>query len=223
MDHAQKAREASPDFLDLDLADGMYNYWRTVVTMSSKMLPDFGDQRALGLAQLERVSQSGVFLADPANLALAFSWLEERDYKKAANACAAGRRKYPDNVINNLLSGQTYIQLRKYDEAIAIFNDIIEDAPDNNRVYYFMGLAYLRKDEAATAVQHLERYLASDVLEDWQQGTGHYRLGQAYYRLKSYAKAESHYTLAFKANGLKPAKAALDRMRDLKKAGKISY
>jgi tetratricopeptide (TPR) repeat protein len=223
MDHAQKAREAAPDFVDLDLADGMYNYWRTVVTLSSKMLPDFGDQRALGIQQMQNAQRSAFFLGDPATLALAFSWLEERDYHKAYLACAANRTIYPDNVINNLLTGQSLVYLRRYDEAIAVYRKIISDAPDNNRVYYHLGVAYGRKGDHRSAIQNLERYLASDHLEGWQRSTGHYRLGQSHYSLKAYKSADYHYRLAVKVDGLKAAKVALERMEQAKKEGKIQY
>jgi TolA-binding protein len=223
MDHVQAARKAAPAFTDLKIADGMYNYWRTVVTMSSKMLPDFGDRRAEGIAQIQEVEAGGVFMSEAATLALAFSWLEERQYKKAANACARNRRAYPTNVINNLLVGQTFIYTRHYDDAIEVFNEVRETAPDNNRVYYYLGLAELRRGQPQVALRHFERYLASDHLEGWQKASGHYRLGQCHYKLKAYRSAEYHYKLAVKENGYKPAKSALDRMKDRQRAGKIDY
>jgi len=223
MDHIQEAREASPGFTDLDIADGMYNYWRTVVTMSTKYLPDFGDNRALGIRQIQNVQQNGIFLSDPATLALAFTWLEERKYSKAEAACRRNRARYPDNVINNLLLGQSLLYRRQYDDSIAIFRDIQRVSPENNRVHYYLGLATLRKGEPRKAIQHLERYLASDHLEEWQRASGHYRLGQSHYRLKAYGSAEYHYKLAIKENGHKASKRAVDRMRDLRKQGRIDY
>lgn len=223
MDHIQESREAAPAFTDLAIADGMYNYWRTVVTMSSRMLPDFGDNRALGISQMREVERSGYFLQAPADMALAFAYLEERKYKTAMNSCADGRRDYPDNVINNLLTAQTFIHLKHYDDALGVLAEIEEDAPDNNRVHYYRGLAYLRKGDQQAALRSLERYLASDHLEDWQRASGHYRLGQAHYRLKSYASAEYQYKLAVKVDNFKPAKHALERMKAQKKEGRISY
>lgn len=223
MDHIQKAREASPNFVDLDIADGMYNYWRTVVTMSSKMLPDFGDQRQLGISQIQNVEKGGVFLSEPATMALAFSWLEEREFKQATNACMRLRRAYPNNVINNLLTAQSFIHQRRFQPALDVLGHIRKTAPENNRVYYYLGLAHLRKGEPQTAIKHLERYLSSDHLEGWQKASGHYRLGQAHYKLKAYGSAQYHYQLAVKETGHKPSKSALDRMKKLKRQGSIKY
>jgi len=71
MAEAGKAKEAAPEFTDLLLADGMYNYWRTVVTQNSRVLPDFGDKRMEGLEQMRKVEAEGVFLGPPSSLALA--------------------------------------------------------------------------------------------------------------------------------------------------------
>jgi TolA-binding protein len=51
----------------------------------------------------------------------------------------------------------------------------------------------------------------------------HYRLGQANYALKKYAKAEEHFLASVKANGNKGAKSNLSRLRKAKKEGRIKY
>jgi len=223
MDHVQSARAASPGYSDLGLADGMYNYWRTVVTLSSKLLPSFGDQRALGIAQLQEVEKSGIFLREPATLALAFSYLEERKYSEALAACERNRKIYPDNVINNLLAGSSYTFLGRHDEAIAVYQHILRTAPENNRVYYFLGLTQIRKGLVADGIASFERYLKSDHLEDWQRAATHFRLGQAHYRAKDYAAAEREYRSSHKIDGNKSAKRALDRMIELRREGRIAW
>ena len=79
MREMKRCRELAPDFPDLQLAFGLYNYWRSVVTMSSKLLPDFEDKRAEGLAQMKVAESQGIFVAMPTTLALTFSYMEERD------------------------------------------------------------------------------------------------------------------------------------------------
>ena len=51
----------------------------------------------------------------------------------------------------NLL-GQTYIKLKKYDEAINIFNIILKDWMDNPEIYYYLGFAYKSKEEYEKAI-----------------------------------------------------------------------
>ena len=223
VEHAEASRNAAPDFVDLALADGMYNYWRTIITNSSSMLPDFGDHRALGIQQLQKVEQEGFFLRPAATLALTFSWMQERDRKKAIAACEKNQKLYPDNVINNLLSGQTYISARQFSKAVNVLNHLHTIAPKNNRAHYYKGLAKMRLGNKQEGIVDFEKYLLSDHLEPYQLGMTHFRLGQAYYSLKDYAKAEKHYLLSVKANGFKGAKNNLSRLRKAKKEGRIQY
>lgn len=223
MDHVQNARTASPDYTDLGLAEGMYNYWRTVVTMSSKLLPSFGDNRALGLSQLAEVEKNGIFLQEPATLALTFSWIEERKHDEAIAAGERNRAKYPDNVINNLLLGSSYTYRRRYDEAVKVFEHVIQTAPENNRVYYHLGVTQVRQGKVDDGIKSFERYLASDHLEGWQRSNTHFRLGQALYRQRDYAGAEREYRAAIKVDGHRASKRALDRMHTLRKEGKLSW
>lgn len=223
VEHAEASRKAAPDFVDLALADGMYNYWRTIITNSSSMLPDFGDHRALGIQQLQTVEREGFFLRPAATLALTFSWMQERDKKKAIAACEKNRKMYPDNVINNLLSGQTYISARQFTKAVAVLDHLHTVAPENNRAHYYKGLAKMRLGKKQEAIKDFNTYLKSDHLEDYQLGMTHFRLGQAFYSLKQYSDAEKHYVLSVKANGFKGAKSNLSRLRKAKKEGRIQY
>ena len=223
VEHAEASRKAAPDFVDLALADGMYNYWRTIITSSSSMLPDFGDHRALGIQQMQTVEQEGFFLRPAATLALTFSWMQERDRKKAIAACEKNRKRYPNNVINNLLSGQTYIAARQFTKAVEVLDHLHTVAPENNRAHYYKGLAKMRLGKKQDAIQDFKTYLSSDHLEEYQLGMTHFRLGQSYYSLKEYALAEKHYALSVKANGFKGAKNNLAKLRKAKKEGRIQY
>lgn len=222
LDHLQKAREELPDFVDLTLADGMYNYWRTVVTMNSKVLPDFGDKRVEGIEQMQAVERGAVLIGPPTTMSLAFTWLEEGDRKRALSACVRNRRKYPDNIINNLLTGTTYLSMRRFDSALGVFDEILEDDPENRRVHYWKGLANLRSGKVPAARASFETYLGFDYMEDHQRAAAIYRLGQVSYREKDYTQAYEKFKEASKL-GHKGAKTQLDRMKKKKKEGKIKY
>ena len=51
----------------------------------------------------------------------------------------------------NLL-GQTYLKLKKYDQAIILFNIILKEWIDNPEVYYNLGSAYKYKEEYEKAI-----------------------------------------------------------------------
>jgi tetratricopeptide (TPR) repeat protein len=223
MNAIEACRAAAPEFVDLKLADGIYNYWRTVVTMQSKLLPDFGDHRVEGIEQMRLVEQHGVFIAPLASLALAYTWLEEGDAEKALAATQVNRARYPDNVINNTMAGMVLHQLRRYDEAITAYDRILAADPKNDRVHYWRGVTFLKTSRLAEAETELKRYLESAFLDKWQRSYGLYRLGQVQGRLEHYAEAMKYYQEAIAIDGNKSAKTARDRLLERKRQGQISF
>ncbi len=213
MGHVESTRAAAPAFVDLALADGLYNYWRTVLTEQSKVLPSFGDKKEAGIAQMTAVEAGGVFLAPPATLALAFSWVEEREYDKAIAACERNKKKYPGNLINELMLGTSHLYRRAFDDAIRSFERVREIDPKNVRSLYYEGVAWLRKGEVAKAEERLRAYLAAEALESWQRSGALWRLGQAAEKRDDVAAAEAAYKQAIAVDGNKYAKAALDALR----------
>lgn len=223
MNAIEDCRTRAPGFVDLQLADGIYNYWRTVVTLESKILPDFGDHRVEGIEQMQRVEREGMFIAPLASLALSYTWLEEGDNDKALAATAQNATRYPDNVINNQMAGMVLHQMRRYDQALAAYDRILAADPKNDRVHYWRGVTLLKTNRVAEARTELERYLASSFLEKWQRSYGLYRLGQAYAREERWADAVSAYDQAIGIDGNKSAKTAKERLVERRRQGQISW
>jgi tetratricopeptide (TPR) repeat protein len=217
-----RCRELAPDFPDLVLADGINNYWRSVVALNTKLIPDGEDRRAEGISQMKYVETHGIFVAAPTTLALTFTYLEERDIKRALGTASRAHLMYPDNVINNLVLARIYIYTRRFKQSEAICMEILEDAPDNERVHYYLGLIYSRTKRMDQAIAEMERYLGYDLIDEYR-ATTQYRLGGFHYRKKEYAKAEDYYQQAVKTDKHKGAKKRLERMKRLKKEGIISY
>ena len=82
----ERAKKLAPEFPDLKLGDGLFNYWRTVISRSVKGLPDFKDKRKLGIEQMEYVQDNGIFLGPAATFALTYTWLEEGALKRATQS-----------------------------------------------------------------------------------------------------------------------------------------
>lgn len=223
MDHITESREAAPGFVDLELADGLYNYWRTIITQRSRMLPSFGDQRAKGIAQMQRVQSEGLFMQPMATLALAFVWIEEKDMAKAAAACERNRRSYPDNIVNNIMSGLIAIEQRQFDRALGFLDRVHQTDSSNVRANYWKGVAYLRKGELTSSKTFLLAYLSSPHLEKYQKAYANYRLGQVASREEAWSDAVRYYNTAIKIDGHKGAKRALDRLKERRKQGKIDW
>jgi tetratricopeptide (TPR) repeat protein len=149
--------------------------------------------------------------------------MEEGELKKGLSSCSKNRRAYPDNIINNLVTGMVYIYMRKYDSALEVFDEISEDDPKNERVRYWRGLALQRSGKLDEAKAEFTAYLKGEHLEDYQKSYTNYRLGQVASRQKDYDGAIEHYKEAVKIDGHKGSKRALDRLKERKKEGKIDY
>lgn len=221
MDHIQEANEAAPHFADLKIADGMYNYWRSVVTLSSDLLPDFEDKRAVGIAQLQLVEARGVFLGPAATLALAFTWIEEGNYKNALNSLLANRKAYPDNVVNNLLVASTWIFMGDHARGLAMLDEVLADDPRNRRAHYWKGVAYQATERYDEAIVAYKTYLNTEYMEKYQKSVAFFRLGQCYHRVDRHTDAELAWKSSVGIDGNDKAKAALDRLAAARKAGKI--
>ena len=210
-----RAREYAPDMPDLLLADGIYNYWRTVITEAAPYLPSFSDRREEGIEQMRLAEKTAVFLQAPSTLALTFSYMEERDYRSGLTSSLALHRTYPDNVVNNLVLARMYILNRMPRRAENVLKEVLEDAPDNQRAHYYLSVVYLRTGRTQKSLASIDRYLAFD-LSDKLRASAMYRKGNVYMTRKDYDAAEGHYREAWKLARHKLSKGRLQRIKQLR-------
>ncbi len=214
MKSVERSQELAPEFKDLMLGDGLYNYWRTVITRSVKGLPDFSDNRALGIEQLRTVQSEGIFLGPAATFALTYTWLEEGALKRATGSALRNHRAYPDNVVNNLMLGRLYMYRRNYVESEKFFKLVLNVAPKNRRVHYFMTQMYLRQKRLTDAERHVNIYLTFSLTKRDRALALHQKC-LIYYRRKDWATAEALAEEAWKVGKLKRSK---NRLAKIKKA-----
>ncbi len=212
-----QAQKHAPEFVDAFLGDGLFNYWRSVISMSTKAIPNLGDTRAKGIAQMQQVEREGIFLAPASTLALVFTWMEEGDMPKALAQCEKNKKLYPGNVINNLVHGRVYMYMRKHAEAEAIFIDVIRQDPQNQRVHYYMSRMYLRKGDLTRARSAIDTYLAFK-LDDETRGYAYYQKGLIDYRLKKWDEAQASFEESWRLARLDMAKSRLESIKT-KRAG----
>ena len=216
MKSVNRAKKIAPEFPDLKLGDGLYNYWRTVITRSVKGLPDFADNRTLGIEQLEYVQENGIFLGPAATFALTYTWLEEGALKRATQSALRNHRAYPENVVNNLMLGRLYMYRRKYSDSEKYFKLVVQVAPKNQRVYYFMTRMYLRQKRLDDAEKSVNTFLDFDISKR-DRALALLQKSLVYYRRKNWDVAESLANEAWSIGKLKRAKkrlASIDRARE---------
>ena len=221
MKSVNRSKALAPEFPDLLLGDGLYNYWRTVISRSTKGLPDFADKRMLGIEQLQSVQENGIFLGPAATFALTFTWLEEGARKRATAAALRNHRAYPDNVVNNLQLGRLYMYRRNYKESERFFNMVIATSPGNRRAHYYLTRMMVRQKRLADAEKHVNKYLAFKLTKR-ERANALLLKSQIYYRRKDWSTAEALAKEAWRVGKLKRAKnrlAKISKARD-REAGK---
>jgi tetratricopeptide (TPR) repeat protein len=192
MELVKKVERLEPEFVDVQLAFGLYNYWRTAITEQVDALPNFGDRRAEGLAQMKLAKKEGLLARGPASLVLTYSYLEAKDYEAAIAEAMWAREHYPGSILNEMTLGRVYRRARKYDEALATFEHVLELAPDNKRVWFHIGeIHYKSRRNNPAATQAYKRYLETKPLPIYEAHTL-YRLGMVERRARRYAEAISY-------------------------------
>ncbi|MCK6501973.1 tetratricopeptide repeat protein [Myxococcota bacterium] len=218
MKSVAKAQEHAPEFVDAWLGDGMFNYWRSVIAMSSRAIPDMGDHRAKGIEQMQRVEREGIFLSPASTLALVFTWMEEGDMTKALAHTSKNQRLYPENVVNNLVHGRVLMYMKRYDESERAFLAVLKQEPKNERVHYYLSRLYMRKRDLPHALGSINRYLAFS-LDDETRGYALYTKGLIELRLKNLAGAEQAFAESYRLAKLDQARTRLESVRKARAAG----
>ena len=210
----------APDFVDPILADGIYNYWRIAVAQATRLIPSFGDKRALGISQMQTAAQGGLWVGPSANLAITYALIEEREYAQALVYLERNRQAYPDNIINLLLQARVHLSLKDADAAQARLDTVARVAPDNQRQHYFQATVYLRQERVDDGLASIETFLAF-ALEDDIRAAGLSRRGDLLLADKDYPAAEAAYHQAVDLTGFKPAKKRLKQLEKWRKEGRI--
>ncbi len=217
MKAVKRTQELAPDFVDINLGDGLFNYWVSVISKQTKLIPDQGDKREEGIHQQELVEQQAIFLRPPATLALTFTYIEEGRKADALRSGLKNYRQYPDNIINNQVLGRVYMYNRMYEDSERIFKHVLEVDPNNQRAHYYIARLYLRWGKLKMCGDHLDKYLAFTDIDANQRASALYFYGKLEMRRKHPDEAEKYWKEAWKVAKYKPAKERLDRIEERKK------
>lgn len=219
MRQLEKVKALAPTFADTALGDGLYLYWRSVVSAQSKALPAFDDRRAEGLGLLAKAEREAVFVGPGATLAIVYARIEDHDPRGALDRALAAHRAYPRNVIVNQTLARIYTSLGRYDDALGALDAVLAVDDDNQRVHYQRGIVFGRQKRYPEAQAAFERYLGFAEVPKESRGLAYYRLGSLAARREDYAGAARWYQSAIDTSGNELARKALARLRKQGLAG----
>ena len=212
MKNINKAKELAPGFIDSQLGDGLWLYWRSVIAKHVKGIPAFKDQRKEGIEMMLNAEKNSAFLRPAASLALIYTWIEEGKLKRAEQTALRLQEEYPDNIINLQVLGRVQMYRRKYSKSERNLKDIFRIDPKNERVHYHLSRLFLRKRSVTIAEKHMLKYLEFDI-EKIHRAYANYHLGRIYARQKKYKEAEKAYKQAWKYGRVKNAQKLAKRMK----------
>jgi len=214
LENVKKVQRLAPDFHDVQLALGLYNYWRTALTENVDYLPKFGDHRAEGLKQMQIAKDKGLLAPAPASLCLTYSYMESKRYDEAIKEAMWARQHYPTSILNEMTIGRVFLRMKKYDDALAAFKQVQALAPENDRVLWQIGEAHYksRKDNVA-AKESFKAYIERDPLPEFK-AHAYYRVGLIERRQRHYEQAVYQLELAVKTDP--KFKAAIKKLEQVK-------
>lgn len=93
----------------------------------------------------------------------------------------AGVRKNPNSVQARLQLGLVYQQAKRYDDAVAQFDEVLEVAPDIKEALVGKGVALMEKGDLATATEPLTAVIEAN--RDGEFASSDSNIGAAYYYL----------------------------------------
>ena len=189
LENIKKVQRLAPDFHDVQLALGLYNYWRTAMTENIDYLPKFGDHREEGLKQMRVAKEKGLLAPAPASLCLTYSLMESKRWDEAVQGAMWARQHYPTSILNELTIGRVYMGMKRYDDALAAFNQVRALDPKNTRVWWQIGEVHYksRKDNTA-AKDAYKKYIESNPLPEYK--------AHAFYRVGLIERRQRHYEQA---------------------------
>lgn len=222
----------NPNFIDAEMGIGMYEFWRSVVTLKFKWLPFFSDQRAAGIAKVEKVANSGKYVRDLAKANLAYMYIEMKNYDRALSLLNELSVRYPRNVLTRQAKGEVFWWQKKYQDCYDTFAQLLKEDPKLTRSLYWMAassvLPYMKVDAggapradsklpddiATRARDQLNQYLQSKPIKVWA-AAAHYWLASIaeWQGDKATAIAEYEKALALDKHDSKEIKSRLARLK----------
>ena len=212
MKYVNRASELAPDFVDAQLGDGLWFYWRSVIALNTPGIPAFSDQRAKGITLMQYAQTHAVFLQPAAYHALTYTWIEEGRMNRALAASSLLARQYPNQIINLMVLGRVQMYKRMLDEAEATYLSVLDIDPGNMRVHYYLQRLYIRKRALSKSIEHADTYLSFDDISATHRGYSLYYKGTVFHQLQDLPAAEKVYAEAWEVSRLERAKDKLEEI-----------
>ncbi|MBN1559265.1 tetratricopeptide repeat protein [candidate division KSB1 bacterium] len=126
VDILQKIIDQDSTFYDAYLGTGSYLYWRSYLTRHFAWLPFFHDQRATGIAQIERACRNGALSRWAALSNLAWIYIQEKNYDKAVQCAQRGLESFPMSRFFLWPLGDAQFHQQNFQAALSTYSTLLQ-------------------------------------------------------------------------------------------------
>jgi tetratricopeptide (TPR) repeat protein len=149
-------------------------------------------------------------------------YLKNKDFEKAAEQMAVLSKFDSSNMSLKIQRALIHMELKESDQAIALLEEILEEAPDLDKARFYLGALYLDKQQFSRAISNFEQIPAASTY----YSDARVQIAQLYKEANRFPKAEATLVEAIKSrDDLPELVAALattyDSQRKYKEAQKI--
>ena len=170
--HLNKALEADSSLYDAYLGLGSFDYWSARFYKYLKWLPWIEDERERGLYRVKLAMEKSAFSYWVSVNSLAWIEYDRQNYEEALALFRQGLERYPGSRFFLWGVGDTYFRLDRFDQAIQIYEDILESIVNDrlnngyNEVVCRFKLirSYMRRKNYEKALQHCDAILDKKLI-----------------------------------------------------------
>ena len=224
-----KTSNAAFDYLvgSLYYIQGNYSDAGSYLNAALKKFPDFRrahrnlaliyiqqDHYETAIKHLLRVIQLGGGDGQSYSM-LAYAYLTEEKYQSALSAYQLARMFLPDSIDVRRGEAQCLLMTQQYGAAIALFDELISEHPDEQDYWLFQANSYLSQNQVDDAIANLE--IAHSVAPPSASSLS--LLGDMYLNEEAYGLALNNYQASLKQDPTTRPEQALKPLRRLMQLG----
>jgi tetratricopeptide (TPR) repeat protein len=132
-----KMESSGSRLVDINFGIGTYDYWRSALMKLLWWMPGVDDKRAVGIAKLKNVMNSGLYSRTAAAMVLIEIYNNEKRYQEALDLADAMLKKYPKALVFQWGKAAALQGLKNHNDALAVYRAILPKAEaESNSTFY---------------------------------------------------------------------------------------
>ena len=167
--HLDEALRINSELYDCYFGLGAYHYWGSIKSRIFWWLPFIGDDREKGIEQYKLAAEKGRYAVDEAKYGLLRVYIEEKRYQEALALAEALKSINPDDPFLLWMTGQAYMGLGNWDEALKDYQRLLEyfksspyyDLMAEVECRYWLAYVYYQKAQYPESLENLGIVLAN--------------------------------------------------------------